>query len=74
MRALVADPLLAALAGEAGRAAARVRTLPSVAAGGAVLARPVVGAVVEVLVAEEPAPAAVAVALVSTLKQFFPNT
>ena len=40
MRALVADPLLAALAGVAGRAAARVRALPSVPAGGAVLARP----------------------------------
>ena len=41
MCALVADPGLAALAGVAGRAAARVRALPSVPAGGAVLARPV---------------------------------
>ena len=41
MGALVADPLLAALAGEAGRAAARVGALTRVPAGGAVLARPV---------------------------------
>ena len=43
MGALVADPGLAALAGVAGRAAARVRALPSVPAGGAVLARPGIG-------------------------------
>ena len=43
MRALVADPGLAALAGVAGRAAARVRALPGVPAGGPVLARPGIG-------------------------------
>ena len=41
MGALVADPGLAALAGEAGRAAAGVRALARVPAGGAVLAGPV---------------------------------
>ena len=42
MGALVADPGLAALAGVAGRAAARVGALARVPAGGSVLARPVV--------------------------------
>ena len=41
MGALVADPVLAALAGVAGRAAAGVGTLASVPAGGSVLAGPV---------------------------------
>ena len=40
MGALVADPVLAALAGVAGRAAAGVGTLASVPAGGSVLAGP----------------------------------
>ena len=65
--ALIADPGLAVGAGVAGRAGARVRPLPGVAAGGAVLARAVVGAVVEILVAEEAAPAVVAAALVRLL-------
>ena len=43
MGALVADPVLAALAGVAGRAAAGVGTLASVPAGGSVLAGPVIG-------------------------------
>lgn len=51
------------VAGEAGLAAAGVAALARVAAGRAVHAGPVVGAVVEVLVAEEAAPAFLAVAL-----------
>ena len=64
MRALVGDPALAVGPGEPRRAAAGVGSLTRVPAGGAVPAGPVVGAVVEVLVAEEAAPALVAVALV----------
>ena len=63
VRALVGDPGLALGAGVAGRAAASVGTLAGVEAGGSVLAGLVVGAVVQVLVAEETAPAVVAVAL-----------
>lgn len=54
---------LAAQPREAGPAAAGVAPLAGVGAGGAVLARPVVGAVVQVLVAEEAPPALLAVAL-----------
>lgn len=54
---------LAAGSRKAGPAGAGVAPLARVGAGGAVLARAVVGAVVEVLVAEEPAPAFLAVAL-----------
>ena len=67
VRALVADPVLAVGAGVAGWAAAGVGALTRVSAGGAVLAGPVVGAVVEVLVAEEAAPALVADALLGLL-------
>ena len=63
VRALVGDPGLALGAGVAGRAAASVGALAGVEAGGSVLAGLVVGAVVQVLVAEETAPAVVAVAL-----------
>ena len=63
MRALVGDPALAVLARVAGRAGAGVGALAGVAAGGPVGARPVVGAVVEVLVAEESAPPLLAEAL-----------
>jgi len=61
--ALVGDPRLAVLARPARRAAASVGALAGVSAGGAVLARAVVGTVVQVLVAEEAAPAFVAAAL-----------
>ncbi len=64
MRALVADPALAVGPSPSGRAAAGVAALAGVPARGTVLTRPVVGAVVEVEVAEEAAPALVAPALV----------
>ena len=64
VRALVLDPVLAVLAGVAGRAGAGIGSLAGVQAGGAVHAGRVVGAVVEVLVAEEAAPAGAALALV----------
>lgn len=67
MRALIADPGFAVCSGVTRRAAARVGALAGVSAGGAVLARPVVGAVVEILVAEEPAPAFIAEAVVGLL-------
>ena len=67
MLALVADPGLAVGAGVAWRAAAGVGALAGVPAGSAVPAGPVVGAVVEVLVAEEAAPALLAEALVRLL-------
>ena len=67
MLALVADPGLAVGASVPGRAGAGVGSLPGVPAGGAVAAGLVVGAVVEVLVAEEPAPALVAATLVRLL-------
>lgn len=51
---------LAVGAGEAGRAGAGVAALAGVEAGATVVAGLVVGAVVEILVAEEPAPALVA--------------
>lgn len=59
MRA-VAQLLITVYAGVAGRAAARVRALARVETGAAVSARLMVGAVVQVLVAEQPAPAFVA--------------
>ena len=67
MLALVADPGLAVGARVAWRAGAGVGSLAGVPAGGAVAAGLVVGAVVEVLVAEEPAPALLAQALVRLL-------
>ena len=60
--ALVGDAGLAVGAGPAGWAGARVGALAGVEAGGPVLAGLVVGAVVEVLVAEQAAPALLAVA------------
>lgn len=56
----VAELLITVGAGVAGRAATRVRALARVETGAAVSARLMVGAVVEVLVAEQPAPAFVA--------------
>ena len=67
MLALVADPGLAVGAGVAWRAGAGVGSLAGVPACGAVAAGLVVGAVVEVLVAEETAPALVAATLVGLL-------
>ena len=67
MLALVADPALAVGAGVTRRAGARVRALSGVPAGRSVAARAVVGAVVEVLVAEESSPALLAEALVRLL-------
>ncbi len=63
MRAFVCHSAFAVCAGVARRAAASVRTLTSVEAGGSVATGLVVGTVVEVLVAEEAAPPVVAVAL-----------
>ena len=67
MTALIADPALAVGAGVPGRAATSVGALTGVPAGGTVLTGPVVGAVVEVEIAEESAPAVIAVALVGLL-------
>lgn len=67
VRAFVGDPRLTIGSGPSGWATARVGALARVEASGAVLARLVVGAVVEVLVAEQTAPALVAVALVGLL-------
>ncbi len=63
MRAFVCHSAFTVCAGVARRAAASVRTLTSVEAGGSVATGLVVGAVVQVLVAEETTPAIVAVAL-----------
>ena len=65
--ALVGDPGLAVGASVAGRAAASVGALAGVEAGGPVAAGLVVGAVVEILVAEQAAPAVIAVALPGVL-------
>lgn len=67
MTALIDDPGLAVLASVTRWAGASVRALACVQAGGSVVAGVVVGAVVEVLVAEEPAPSGMAVALVGLL-------
>ena len=67
MGALVGDPALAVGASVTRWAAAGIRTLAGVEAGGAVATGLVVGAVVEVLVAEESAPSVVAVALPGVL-------
>ena len=67
VRALVRDSALAVGASVAGRAATSVWTLAGVEAGGSVAAGLVVGAVVQVLVAEEAAPSVVAVALPGVL-------
>jgi hypothetical protein len=63
MRTLIGDSCLAVGSSVAGRAAASVRPLSGVEAGGSVATGLVVGTVVEVLVAEEAAPPVVAVAL-----------
>ena len=67
MRTFVGDSRLAVCSCVARRAAASVRPLSGVEAGGSVAAGLVVGAVVQVLVAEEAAPSVVAVALPGVL-------
>lgn len=65
---------LAVSASEAWRTVARVRALARVEAGATMSARPVVGAVVEVLVAEESAPTFVAQAVPGLLARAVQTT
>ena len=67
MRAFIGHPAFTVCASVARWAAAGIRPLSSVEAGGSIAARFVVGAVVQVLVAEETTPAIVAVALPGVL-------